>query len=256
MSNTTENKTIKQNIETLYGPDSELLKTCENYCLSRRNIHGFNEFLVHKLARTEANVLLVQLHCLTDYTEAEKAFEELCEIEVLEIRFLRQGFIKAPKPSGFDAMNDEEQEEWADSVLESKSDLELLNGMADFPNASRTGEYFDEAPRVAAIETPYGEELLNTTKEWNAFAYPNNSEPVKKIVEDHISVWHPIVVDNKLYSFELQEGAYDEPTQPFMGDVLIDDREDQFTIYADTTDNEDWLTIINAVEKAILKQKR
>jgi len=95
--------TIKNTIETLYGQDSDIIRTCEKYVLSRRNIHGCNEFLVHKIIRDEEKVLLEQIACEDILDKAKKVFEDSCDAEVLEIRFLRQGFIKAQKPDGFDA---------------------------------------------------------------------------------------------------------------------------------------------------------
>lgn len=159
-------------IEMLYGVDSEIIRTCEKYVLSRRNIHRVNEFLVHKIIRDEENVLLEQIACEDKLEKAEIVFLDSCDAEVLEIRFLRQGFIKAQKPDGFDAMNNEQKEEWANEVLESKSDFELVQAMADFSDADVHGDFFDEVPKVAAIETRYGEDTVFRTAEWDAFAYP------------------------------------------------------------------------------------
>lgn len=164
--------TLQNTIETLYGANSEIIRTCEKYVLSRRNIHNCINFIVHKIIRDEEKVLLEQIACEDLLEKAEIIFEDSCDAEVLEIRFLRQGFIKAPKPDGFAAMSNEQKEEWANGVLESKPDFELVQGMADFSDADVHGDFFDEIPQVAAIETRYGEETVFKTAEWDAFAYP------------------------------------------------------------------------------------
>ena len=182
---------LEKTIETLYGQNSEIIRTCLKYVLSRRNIHGFNEFIVHKIIRDEDKVLLEQIVCEDELKKAEDSFDSFCNTEVLEIRFLRQGLVKATKPQGFENMSREEQGKWASDVLDSKSDLDILDAMADYPDAHRTSKYFDEAPQVAAIESSNGEDLLFTTSEWNAFAHYTvalldevNEGKVQNIIKD------------------------------------------------------------------------
>lgn len=75
--------TLKNTIETLYGQGNEIIRTSQKYVLSRRNIHGFNEFLVHKIFRNEESVLLGQLACENNLVQAEEFFESSCNSEPL-----------------------------------------------------------------------------------------------------------------------------------------------------------------------------
>lgn len=100
--------------------------------------------------------------------------------ETLEIRFLQSGLIKAVKPQGFDAMNNEERDMWADGVLKEQSDHELIEATYtlehDGSSLHCSGVVFDEAPQVAAIESEYGENKLYSTKEWDEFTGCNSDE--------------------------------------------------------------------------------
>ena len=55
------------------------------------------------------------------------------------------------------------------NLKKEKGDTALLEAMACLANPRETGEYFDEAPQVAAIETDYGDTVLYETAEWIVF---------------------------------------------------------------------------------------
>lgn len=96
------------------------------------------------------------------------------EEEMLELRYLVPGLIKASKPKGFEEMNAHEKEEWATNMLAEKSDFEIIEGTCTLvyngSTLNKSSVVYDEAPLVAAIESEYGEKLLLTTPEWNEFA--------------------------------------------------------------------------------------
>jgi len=91
----------------------------------------------------------------------------------VEIRFLQPGLVKAEAPKGFKDWTLSQKEEWAHKVLmdlkQEKGDIALLEAMAYLVNPTETGEYFDEAPQVAAIEADCGDTMLFQTAEWIAF---------------------------------------------------------------------------------------
>ncbi|WP_152184421.1 hypothetical protein [Sulfurimonas indica] len=97
-----------------------------------------------------------------------------------EIRFLQPGLVKAEAPKGFEDWTPSQKEKWAHKVLidlkEEKGDIALLEAMAYLVNPTETGEYFDEAPQVAAIEADCGDTILFETAEWKAFKLPNDKK--------------------------------------------------------------------------------
>ena len=98
----------------------------------------------------------------------------------LEIRFLQPGLVKAEAPKGFKKWTSSQKEEWAHNVLvelkRDKGDTALLEAMAYLENPTKTGEYFDEVPQVAAIEADYGETTLFETSDWKEFKIPNGKK--------------------------------------------------------------------------------
>lgn len=98
----------------------------------------------------------------------------------VEIRFLQPGLVKAEAPKGFEAWIPSQKEEWAHEVLKSlkqeKGDVALLEAMAYLSNPTETGEYFDEAPLVSAIEANNGDTMLFETSEWREFKKPNQNK--------------------------------------------------------------------------------
>lgn len=161
-------------IKAMSSIRAELLLTFKELYLAEKEIHStddlMNDITVEVMKTLDSNSERY-FYDLSDFIQSE-LIEKITseEAEVLEIRFLRQGLIKAPKPEGFDDMSAEEQEKWANSIIESKSDLEILEAMSDLPNATQTGKYFEGTVHVAAIESKEGEELLYSTDEWEAFA--------------------------------------------------------------------------------------
>lgn len=91
----------------------------------------------------------------------------------VEIRFLQPGLVKVEAPEGFKNWTSSQKEEWANKILrdlkQEKGDTALLEAMAYLLNPVETGEYFDEAPLVAAIESDCGDTCLYQTDEWIAF---------------------------------------------------------------------------------------
>ncbi|MBI5327046.1 MAG: hypothetical protein HZB80_01970 [Deltaproteobacteria bacterium] len=89
------------------------------------------------------------------------------------IRFLRQGLVKTTTPENFNTMTSKEKIDWASEKLYQMTDLDIIAAMADFDDAEKTGEYFDEAPQAAAIEEAEGENIgriIVETREWSLFA--------------------------------------------------------------------------------------
>jgi len=63
-------------------------------------------------------------------------------MDSVDIRYVKNGVIHRDMPLGADA-SPEEIEEWAKCELDIATDVEILEGMMDFDNANRTGDYFD-----------------------------------------------------------------------------------------------------------------
>ena len=89
----------------------------------------------------------------------------------VEIRFLRQGLIKAEAPENLDQMAPEKKLEWASTVLEGCTDHELVNAMSDFekPRTKVASGFFDGAPEASAVEKEAGEGVIVQTEEWKLF---------------------------------------------------------------------------------------
>lgn len=88
---------------------------------------------------------------------------------------------------------------------------------------------------------------------------PGSLSKINELIEEHNVLWaneaavHKVTVNSKEFSFQLDTGAYDEPIQPFNGNVLIDDGENQFSIHVDFDENE-----INSIKEdvcSIIKEK-
>ncbi len=91
----------------------------------------------------------------------------------VHIRFLRQGLVEAETPEGFDSMLDKEKLEWATEKLAKLPDNDIVEAMADFTEAFKTGNWFDEAPYASAIEAAEGDDIENSvvqTREWKIFS--------------------------------------------------------------------------------------
>jgi len=86
------------------------------------------------------------------------------------INYLKRGCIAADTPADFAGMTDEEKMEWAAEVLESTSDRELINGLADYNNPKWYG-FFDETPEPLAIEEDDTETYI-TTNVWESCFQP------------------------------------------------------------------------------------
>jgi len=91
----------------------------------------------------------------------------------VELRFLQPGLIKADAPEDFDSFSDKEKEEWGNKVLQdlktNSGDFALIEAMSNLAGFLSTGEFFDVAPTVDAIQAKHGEETLFQTEEWRAY---------------------------------------------------------------------------------------
>lgn len=100
--------------------------------------------------------------------------------EEVEIRFLQQGLMKVNAPIGFEKWSDSEKENWANDNLaqtkQEKGDNAILEALAELDNPQVTGEYFDQAPLVSAIEADNGDTILFETSEWKEFKKPNQNK--------------------------------------------------------------------------------
>lgn len=98
--------------------------------------------------------------------------EEKMEEDMLDIRYLLSGCIKAKKPEGFETMSNEEKEDWADLILGEKSDQEIMEGTFTLESLGeslhQSGVVYDEVPMAAAIEEEFGGTYYTTT-EWRAY---------------------------------------------------------------------------------------
>lgn len=100
----------------------------------------------------------------------------------VDIRFLRQGLIEAETPKGFEEMSKQKKIEWAQQILNDKSDKELIQAMSDFREG--INQFFDETPTVEAIEGGdeddafYGCPIVQT-KAWQLFASLNSADIVE-----------------------------------------------------------------------------
>lgn len=92
----------------------------------------------------------------------------------VQIRFLRQGLIKAEAPEHFDKWSPEDRIAWAQESLDAKTDSDLLAAMADFENPERDG-WFDGGILADAIENENGEVIV-MTKEWQMFSSGEGSD--------------------------------------------------------------------------------
>ncbi len=114
---------------------------------------------------------------LYSYSAGNKDKREKIEVD---IRFLQQGLVKATVHKGFEKWPNFLKEEWANSVLQQlkreKGDQAILEALANLSSPQTTGEYFDEAPLVSAIEADDGDKVLFETPEWKEFKKPNQSK--------------------------------------------------------------------------------
>ena len=87
----------------------------------------------------------------------------------VNIRFLRQGLIKASVPENFEQMTKKEKLNWANEVIESHTDDEIIQAMSDFENPEKSG-FFDSAPLATAIEKTVTEPFsIVSTQTWDKF---------------------------------------------------------------------------------------
>lgn len=97
----------------------------------------------------------------------------------VDIRFLRQGLVRAVVPEGFTKMTKKEKLDWAKHVLNhTKTDEELIQAMSDFEDPERDG-WFDEDIPVCAIESVGGEPIVQT-EEWKLFSSAEGMEIVEE----------------------------------------------------------------------------
>lgn len=98
----------------------------------------------------------------------------------VELRFLQQGLVRADAPIGFKNWSNSRKEEWANNILrqlkQEKGDSAILEALAELANPQESGQYFDEAPLISAIETENGDKTLFETSEWKEFKKPNQAK--------------------------------------------------------------------------------
>lgn len=101
----------------------------------------------------------------------------------VNIRFLRQGLVKADTPDGFDKMTAKEKLDWASKHLSGLPDKRIIAAMADFEKPGKDG-YFDGAPSASAIEKGEDEdqrEIIVETGEWKLFRTGEGQEAIRQV---------------------------------------------------------------------------
>jgi len=161
-----------------YSYTEELLhyntdENVQNYCPFDEALKLFeNGVLIENMD------LLVPFGCRSALFEEKYKSVKTHTEELLEIKYILPGTIKAPKPKGFDEMISKERDEWAHGILSEKTDFELVKGtynLEDNKNgADRSlqdaNDVYDESPYVEAIASKCGEKLHYTTEVWNCYS--------------------------------------------------------------------------------------
>lgn len=86
----------------------------------------------------------------------------------VHIRFLTPGLIEAEAPDNFAEMSPNEKLNWAQEILNQKTDRELLYSVAQYEEPETYG-WFDGSPLADAVENEDGD-VIAQTKEWKTFS--------------------------------------------------------------------------------------
>jgi len=107
-----------------------------------------------------------------------------------------------------------------------------------------------ESIRINDIDEDF--DVLRDYEDMEFAIDPGSLNKINELIKEHKVVWanegtfHKVEVNGREFSFQLDTGAYDEPIQPFNGNVLIDDGEAQFTISANFGENQ-----LDLIEKEV-----
>lgn len=63
-------------IKRFYGEDAKLIETKHGYSLTRSNMNGFAEYLVHKVKETKKGLILDQVACSENLVEMKQVLDE------------------------------------------------------------------------------------------------------------------------------------------------------------------------------------